>query len=408
MTVSESLGLAERDPRELDATDPLARFADQFIPTEPGLIYLDGNSLGRPTKTAVERINALAEAWSKRLIRGWDDGWMELPLTVGDFLATRVLGARTGEVAVTDSTTVNIYRLASAALDARPDRRTIVIERSEFPTDRYIVEGLARERDLEIRWLDGDPVEGLTTDEVASTFDPDTALLILSAVNYRSSAVVDIKPVTEAARAAGAFVLWDLSHAAGSVPVELEANGADLAVGCTYKYLNGGPGSPAFLYVRRELQDELRPPIQGWFAQREQFDFGPVFQRQAGIAGWLVGTPGVISLTSCQAGIEVVAEAGIGAIRAKGIALTEYAIDLVDAWLAPLGCSIGSPRDSSRRGAHVSIRHLDAKRLAGVLGAQDVIVDFRAPDSIRVGLSPLTTSFEDVHNGLGLLRDLLA
>jgi kynureninase len=352
-------------------------------------------------------VNALAEAWSKRLIRGWDDGWLEMPLAVGDVLATGVLGARTGEVAVTDSTTVNLYRLASAALDARSDRRTIVIERSEFPTDRYIVEGLARERSLEIRWLDGDPVEGLTTEQIASTFDSGTALLILSAVNYRSAAIVHIKRVTDAAREAGALVLWDLSHAAGSIPVELEANGVDLAVGCTYKYLNGGPGSPAFLYVRRELQDSLRPPIQGWFAQREQFDMGPVFQRQPGIAGWLVGTPGVIALTSTQAGIEVVAEAGINAIRAKGIALTEYAIALTDAWLAQLGCSVGSPRDASRRGAQISIRHSDAKGLVRTLVANGVIADFRAPDSIRLGLSPLTTSFDDVHRGLAAIRELL-
>jgi kynureninase len=394
-------------PEALDAADPLAPLRDRFVPTEQGLIYLDGNSLGRPTAASVERVNALAEAWSKRLIRGWDDGWLEMPLKVGDVLATGVLGARAGEVALTDSTTVNLYRVASAALDARPGRRTIVIERSEFPTDRYIVEGLARERSLEIRWLDGDPVEGLTTDEIASTFDADTALLILSGVNYRSAAIVDIKPVTDAARDAGTFVLWDLSHAGGSVPVDLQANGVDLAVGCTYKYLNGGPGSPAFLYVRRELQDELRPPIQGWFAQREQFDMGPTFQRQPGIAGWLVGTPGVIALTSAQAGIEVVAEAGMDAIRAKGIKLTEYAIALTDAWLAPLRCSIGSPRDSSRRGAHISIRHPDAKGLVKALIAQDVIPDFRAPDSIRIGLSPLTTSFEDVHQGLATLRDLL-
>jgi kynureninase len=400
--------VATLDPTPLDAADPLASFRDRFVPTEDGLIYLDGNSLGRPTKASVERVNALAEAWSKRLIRGWDDGWLEMPLTVGDILATGVLGARTGEVAVTDSTTVNLYRLASAALDARPGRRTIVIERSEFPTDRYIVEGLARERDLEIRWLDGDPIEGLTTDQIASSFDADTALLTLSAVNYRSSVIVDIEPVTDAARDAGAFVLWDLSHAGGSIPVELEANGVDLAVGCTYKYLNGGPGSPAFLFVRRELQDQLQPPIQGWFAQREQFEMGPRFERQPGIAGWLVGTPAIIALTSAQAGIEVVAEAGIDAIRAKGIALTEYAIALHDAWLAPLGCSIGSPRDSARRGAHISIRHPDAKRLTRSLIERGVIPDFRAPDSIRIGLSPLTTSFEDVHRGLAALRDLLA
>ena len=408
MTVTEPVDLAKRDPHELDAADPLASFRDRFVPIEDGLTYLDGNSLGRPTKASVERVNALAEAWSKRLIRGWDDGWLEMPLTVGDILAKGVLGARPGEVAVSDSTTVNLYRLASAALDARPDHRTIVIERSEFPTDRYIVEGLARERDLEIRWLDGDPVEGLATGQIASTFDADTALLILSAVNYRSAAIVDIKLVTDAAREAGALVLWDLSHAGGSIPVELEANGVDLAVGCTYKYLNGGPGSPAFLYVRRDLQDQLRPPIQGWFAQREQFDMGPTFDREAGIRGWLVGTPGVIALTSAQGGIEVVAEAGIDAIRAKSVALTEYAIALHDAWLAPLGCSIGSPRESTRRGSHVSIRHPEANRLTRSLIDRGVIPDFRAPDSVRIGLSPLTTSFEDVYRGLTELRNLLA
>lgn len=407
MTVTDGVDHAQRDPRDLDAADPLAGFRDRFVPTEDGLIYLDGNSLGRPTKASVERVNALAEAWSKRLIRGWDEGWLEMPLTVGDILAKGVLGAEPGEVAVTDSTTVNIYRLASAALDARSDRHTVVVERSEFPTDRYIVEGLARERSLQIRWLDGDPIEGLKTEDIASALDSETALLILSAVNYRSAGIVDIRAVTEAASEVGALVLWDLSHAGGSIPVELEANGVDLAVGCTYKYLNGGPGSPAFLFVRHALQDDLRPPIQGWFAQREQFDMGPTFEREPGIRGWLVGTPGIIALTSAQAGIEVVAEAGIEAIRAKGIALTEYAIALVDAWLPPLGCSVGSPRDPARRGAHVSIRHPDAKRLTRSLIDRGVIPDFRAPDSVRIGLSPLTTSFADVHRGLATLRDLL-
>jgi kynureninase len=395
-------------PRALDSSDPLAPFRDRFVPTEPGVIYLDGNSLGRPTKASIERVAAIGEAWAQRLIRGWDEGWLELPLTVGDQLAAGVLGARPGEVAVTDSTTVNLYRVASAALDARPGRRRVVIERSEFPTDRYVVEGLARKRDLEIRWLEGDPIEGLTTDEIAAALGADAALVLLSAVNYRSAAIVDIKPVTDAARDAGALVLWDLSHAGGSIPVELESNGVDLAVGCTYKYLNGGPGAPALLYVRRELQDELRPPIQGWFAQREQFDMGPTFERRLGIGGWLVGTPPIIGLTAAQAGIEVVAEAGIDAIRAKGIELTEYSIALADEWLAPLGCTIGSPRDSARRGAHVGIRHVEARRLARALIAEGVIVDFRAPDSIRLGLSPLTTSFDDVHRGLWVLRDILS
>lgn len=396
------------DPQPLDAADPLAHFRDRFVPAEPGVIYLDGNSLGRPTKTALERIAAIGEAWATRLIRGWDDGWLELPLVVGDQLATGVLGGEPGTVAVTDSTTVNLYRLAAAALDARPGRRTVIIERSEFPTDRYIVEGLARERSLEIRWLDGDPVEGLSTDAVAAALGSDTAVLILSAVNYRSATIADIGAVTDAARAAGALVVWDLSHAAGSVPVNLMANGIDLAVGCTYKFLNGGPGAPAFLFVRRELQDELRPPIQGWFAQAEQFEMGPAFQRRPGIGGWLVGTPGIIALTAAQAGIEVVAEAGIDAIRAKGIALTEYAIRLVDEWLIPLDCTLGVPRDAARRGNQLSIRHRHARRLTRELIERGVIPDFRKPNSIRVGLSPLTTSFADVHAGIGAIRDLLS
>lgn len=396
------------EPRELDAADPLAAFRDRFAPAEPGVIYLDGNSLGRPPKLALERITALGETWSQRLIRGWDEGWLELPLQVGDQLAAGVLGARPDEVAVVDSTTVNLYRVASAALDARQGRGTIVIERSEFPTDRYVVEGLARERDLEFRWLDAEPVEGVRTDDVAAAMGDDVALLILSAVNYRSAAIVEIEPVTAVAREAGALVLWDLSHAAGTIPVRLEANGVDLAVGCTYKFLNGGPGAPAFLYVHRELQGQLRPPIQGWFAQSDQFEMGPAFEPRVGIAGWLTGTPPIVALTAAQAGIEVVAEAGIDAIRAKSVALTEYAIALHDAWLAPLGCTVGSPRDPERRGAHVAIRHPEARRLTRELIAQRVIPDFRAPDSIRIGLSPLTTSFADVHEGLARLRDLLA
>jgi kynureninase len=396
------------DPAALDAADPLARFRDAFAPTEPGLVYFDGNSLGRPTKVALERVATFGEAWSRRLIRGWDEGWLELPLRVGDQIAQGVLGARQGEVAVVDSTTVNLYRVASAALDARVDRRAIVIERSEFPTDRYVVEGLARERDLEIRWLDGDPVDGLTTDAIADAVRDDAALLILSAVNYRSAALIDMRAVTNLAREAGALVVWDLSHAAGSIPVDLEASGIDLAVGCTYKYLNGGPGAPAFLYVRRGLQDELRPPIQGWFAQRDQFEMGPEFRPQPGIAGWLVGTPPILALTAVQAGIELVAEAGIAAIREKSIALTEYAIGLADAWLAPLGCSIGSPRDPGRRGGHVAIRHPDARRLTRSMIDGGVIPDFRAPDTIRIGLSPLSTSFADVRRGLAVLRELLA
>ena len=395
--------------RALDAADPLAGFRDRFAIPDPSLVYLDGNSLGRPPIAAFEAVESAGRKWSETLIRGWtDEAWLEYPLRVGDRLATGVLGAVAGEVAVTDSTTVNLYRVAVAALEARRPRRVVVIERSEFPTDRYVVEGLARERDLEIRWIEGDPVEGLSTADVASALDGDVALVVVSALNYRSAAIVDIAAVTSAARDAGALVIWDLSHAGGSIPVELGANRVDLGVGCTYKYLNGGPGAPAFLYVRRELQDELRPPIQGWFAQRDQFEMGPRFERRQGIAGWLVGTPGILGLAAAEAGIELTAEAGIDRIRAKAIDLTEYAIELFDAWLGPRGFALGSPRDPKRRGAHVSVRHPDAKRLTKALIERNVIPDFRAPDSIRLGLSPLTTTFQDVRRGLAALRDLVA
>jgi kynureninase len=395
--------------RALDAADPLRSFRERFAIPDPDVVYLDGNSLGRPPLAALEAVRRAGDRWAEALIRGWtEDDWLEHPLRVGDLLAHGVLGARPGEVAVGDSTTVDLYRLASAALDARRPRRVVILERSEFPTDRYVVEGLARERDLEIRWLEGDPIEGLTTEAVGAALDDDVALVLLSVVNYRSAAIVDVRAVTDAARAAGALVLWDLSHAAGAIPVDLEANSVDLAVGCTYKYLNGGPGAPAFIYVRGELQRELRPPIQGWFAQRDQFEMGPRFERRASIGGWLVGTPGILALVAAEAGIALTAEAGVAAIRAKGIALTEYAIELLDAWLAPLGCALGSPRDPSRRGAHVSIRHPDARRLTSALIVRKVIPDFRAPDSIRMGLSPLTTSFEDVHRGLSALRERLA
>ncbi|HKG19432.1 MAG TPA: aminotransferase class V-fold PLP-dependent enzyme, partial [Candidatus Limnocylindrales bacterium] len=237
----DSTAATELDPAPLDAADPLVSLRARFAPIDPGLVYLDGNSLGRPTNAALERVRGVMDVWATRVIRGWEEGWIELPLRVGDLLAG-VIGARAGEVVLTDSTTVNLYRLATAALDARPDRRAILVERSEFPTDRYVIEGLAHARDLDVRWLDGDPVEGLGVADVEAALDGRTALVVVSAVNYRSAAVADIRGITDAARAAGAMVVWDLSHAAGAVQVELEANGVDLAVGCTYKYLNGGPG----------------------------------------------------------------------------------------------------------------------------------------------------------------------
>jgi kynureninase len=398
------------DPATLDAADPLAAFRDRFVFSDPGLVYLDGNSLGRLPRATVERLAAVVgEEWGGELIRGWDH-WLDEPRRVGDLLATEILGARLGEVIVSDSTTVNFYKLARAALAARQGRRFVVTDRANFPTDRYVLEGLAAGAALDIAWLDPDPVDGPQPDEVASVLDAhpgDVALVTLSHVNYRSAAIANMAAITQLAHDAGALVLWDLSHSAGSIEVDLEGSGVDLAVGCTYKYLNGGPGAPAWLYVRTSLQAELRNPIQGWFGQRDQFAMGQGYEPRPDIGAWLTGTPGILGLAAAEVGIRLVAEAGMKRIRAKGIALTEYAIALADERLASRGVTLGSPRDHTRRGAHVAVRHPDARRLTAGLIDAGVIPDFRAPDSIRLGFSPLTTSFGDVARGIAALERLL-
>ncbi len=403
--------VASLDPAPLDAADPLARFRERFVIADPELVYLDGNSLGRLPAATADRLNGVVvEEWGGDLIRGWDR-WLDEPLRVGDRLAEAVLGAGPGEVVVSDSTSVNFYKAALAALEARPGRRVVVTDRPNFPTDRYVLEGLARSRDLEIAWLEPDEIEGpqpADLEAVLADHPGDVALVTLSHVNYRSAAIADMSAITALAHDAGALTIWDLSHSAGSIVVDLEGAGADLAVGCTYKYLNGGPGAPAWLYVRRSLQGQLRNPIQGWFGQHDQFAMGQGYDPEPGIRSWLVGTPAIIGLAAAEEGISLVAEAGIDRIRAKGIDLTEYAIASFDARLAGLGFALGSPRDPARRGAHVAIRHRDARRLTAELIARGVIPDFREPDSVRFGLSPLTTRFRDVEAGIGALEQLVS
>jgi kynureninase len=393
----------------LDESDPLARFRDRFVLTgDQDLIYLDGNSLGRlPRDTAVRLAEVVQRQWGERLIRSWSEGWMELPRVLGDRLGETLLGAAPGQVAVADSTTVSFYKLASAALAARPGRREIVTDVDNFPTDRYVLESLAASGGAAIRWLTGDPHTGPTPEQVAGAVGPDTALVTFSHVSYRSAFILDMAGITDVAHAAGALALWDLSHSVGVIPVALDADGADLAVGCTYKYLCGGPGAPAFLYVRREHQPQLRQPIWGWLGRREPFEMAPGYQPADGIAAMLSGTPPVLGLTAVSVGAELVIEAGIAAVRRKAAALTEFAIGVSDELLAPVGVSVGSPRDSAQRGGHVALVHPDARALSARLIAAGVIVDFRAPDVIRIGLSPLTTTFTDVWEGLERLRQML-
>jgi kynureninase len=398
------VSIAATDDEALDRTDPLARFRDEFVFEKGGPLYVDGNSLGRLPKRTKKRLAVVVDEWGAALVRGWQE-WIDFPAQVGDVLAEHVLGARPGEVVVTDSVTVNLYKLAGAALRARAGRRAVVTDAGNFPTDRYVLEGL----DCELRFVETDPVEGPSATAVEEACAPgDVALVALSHVDYRSGALADLGAVTEAAHAAGALVLWDLSHSAGAVPVGLGEHGVDLAVGCTYKYLNAGPGAPAFLYVRSALQEELRTPIQGWFGQRDQFDMDRAYEPAAGVARFLAGSTSVPGLVAVRAGAELVGEAGIDAIAAKGRALTAFAVELHDSLLAPLGVELGTPRDPSRRGAHVAFRHPEAWRICRALIERAAVVpDFRRPDTVRFGFPPLYTSFADVREAVERLRRVI-
>ena len=393
----------------LDDADALRAFHDRFVVADDGLIYLDGNSLGRlPRDTPARVAEVIQSQWGERLIRAWGEGWMELPRTLGDRLGAELLGAAAGQVAIADSTTVCFYKLAAAALSARPGRTQIITDVDNFPTDRYVLESLASERGLEILWVRADPAAGPEPSHVAELISEQTALVTFSHVNYRSAFILDARGITALAHEAGALALWDLSHSAGAIGVDLDSDGVDLAVGCTYKYLNGGPGAPAFLYVRAEHQDALRQPIWGWLGRRDPFEMAPGYAPGEGITAMLSGTPPVLALTAVAAGLDLVVEAGIEAIRRKSIALTEYAIALIDEWLGPLGASVGSPRAADRRGSHVALVHPDARTLTQRMIADGVIPDFRTPDVIRLGLSPLTTRFTDVYDGLDRVRRLLS
>jgi kynureninase len=393
----------------LDDADELRAFHQRFVVADDGLIYLDGNSLGRlPRDTGPRLAEVVQSQWGERLIRAWSEGWMELPRALGDRLGTELLGAAPGQVAIADSTTVCFYKLSVAALSARPERTQIITDVDNFPTDRYVLESLAGERGLEILWVQADPAAGPEPSHVAALISEHTALVTFSHVNYRSAFILDAPAITALAHQAGALALWDLSHSAGAIPVDLDGDGVDLAVGCTYKYLNGGPGAPAYLYVRAEHQDTLRQPIWGWLGRRDPFEMAPGYLPGEGISAMLSGTPPVLALTAVAAGLDLVIEAGIDAIRRKSIALTEYAIALIDDWLAPLGCSLGSPRAARRRGSHVALVHPEARTLAQRLIDDGVVVDFRTPDVIRLGLSPLTTRFVDVYDGLDRVRRRLS
>ncbi|TFC82667.1 aminotransferase class V-fold PLP-dependent enzyme [Cryobacterium sp. TmT2-59] len=426
-TDSSSLGLGGQDAhlafaRRMDRIDGLGHYRRQFVGIETGstadaspnpFAYLDGNSLGRPTRASVARIaDFLTHDWGTRLIRGWDEEWMDLPLKIGDDLGRAALGAGPGQVFVGDSTTVLLYKLARATVDYRridvdPVRTEIVLDTDNFPTDRYLLEGIAAERGLTLHWIHSDPASGVTVEQVRQAVGPQTALVLLSHVAYRSGFLADMRQITEVVHAVGGLVLWDLSHSVGSVAVELDLCDVDLAVGCSYKYLNGGPGAPAFGYVRRDLQDVLTQPIQGWMGTKDVFTMGPGYVPAAGIRRFMSGTPPIVGMLAMQDTIAMIEEAGIEQVRAKSVALTEFAVTLVDAWLAPLGVTLASPREHTHRGGHVTVTHPAMGQVTRILWEHDVIPDFRSPDGLRIGLSPLSTSFVETFEGIAAIRDVL-
>jgi kynureninase len=381
--------LTREDAVGLDADDPLAGWRDEFVITDPDLVYLDGNSLGRTPRRTIERLqHVVAEEWASGLILSWQQ-WLDMPQRVGDRLAP-LIGATPGDVVVHDSTTVNLFQLIDAACSLRPDRRTIAIAADEFPTDRYVVGGIAAARDMKV-------VNGF--DDLS-----DVAVVVRSMVDYRTSELTDIAAETARATAAGALAVWDLSHSAGVLPVDLGDAGVELAVGCTYKFLNGGPGSPAFSYVAAELRETLPQPIWGWFAQSEQFEMGRAFDAHPDIRRLLLGTPSILALSAAEEGIGLTVDAGITAIAAKAGNLTGFGLEVCD----QLGLRSSTPRDRARRGGHIAVQHPQAGQLVAELVHHGVITDYRPDDIVRIGCSPLTTRFVDVYDGLAQLAELLA
>lgn len=393
--------------RTLDTEDDLRAFREEFVFAEPELIYMDGNSLGRlPVRTTALVANAVQEQWGRRLIRSWGEGWFTASRRLGDKIA-RLAGAGPGEVLVSDSTSLNLYKLVTAALALRPGRAKIISDTLNFPSDLYILQGCAAALGGRHRLqlvAPHDPVMA-DTRAVLDALDADTALVTLSHVVFKSGAMYDAAAITRRAHEVGALVLWDLSHAVGAVPVALGDWGADFAVGCTYKYLNGGPGAPAFLYVRQELQEHARSPVWGWFGEASPFAFDLDYHPAQGIERFLAGTPPVLSLLPVEAGVDILLEAGIERLRAKSVRQSEYLIGLFDQILAPLGFTLGTPRSPQQRGSHVSLRHPEGYRInRALIEEMAVIPDFREPDNIRLGIAPLYTQYEEIWETLMRLR----
>ena len=405
----------------LDAADPLAHYKSQFQISDPELCYLDGNSLGRLPMAAVAGVNDfLTNEWGRELVDGWAH-WIDESQAAGNLLGRSVLGAAEGQTLVQDTTSVNFYQLCLAAIKARPGRKTIIIDASNFPTDRYILAGIAMDFGLNLVTLNNDGTGGpgsveiesdcelISPEALAPHLNDDVALVTLQAIHYRSGSRPDIKGITDLVRYHGGLVVWDASHAAGAIDLQFDEWGVDLAVGCTYKYGNSGPGSPAWLYVAKRIQAEVAPTIQGWFANDKQFEMGPFFEVADGIRRFQIASPSIIGIRVMQASYRMIEEAGMTAISAKAAAGSQLILDLFDAWLAPLGFTLLTPREADRRGGHITVGHPDAKKIAAAMRKfANVVPDYRTPDSIRLAMAPLPTSYVEIWDGLERMRDLVA
>ena len=404
---------------ELDEKDPLNKYVGEFVKTDANLCYLDGNSLGRLPKKTIDNINSfLLNEWGSELVNGWAH-WIDEAQRVGDLVGKASLGAESGQVLVADTTSINFYRACKAAITARPNRKTVIIDEANFPTDRYVLQGIADELKLNLVTIKNDirtiedkyngSTELITTSELEKYLNDDVALVTFSVIQYRSGALNNVKELTELVHKFGSLVVWDASHAIGVVDLQFDKHNVDLAIGCTYKYGNSGPGSPAWLYVSKKIQKELQVPIQGWFAQDAQFEMGPVFERAQNIRGFQIASPSLIGIRCVQTAFSMIKEAGIDAIAQKAAVGTQMMIDLYDAWLAPLGIELNTSRDPKERGGHISLVHPDAAQICVALRQiSNVIPDYRTPNSIRLAISPLPTSYVEVWDGFARMRDLVA
>ena len=419
--MSNEASITEKDALELDRQDPLSGFRAEFLVTDDEICYLDGNSLGRLPKRTIEVTNDfLTKEWGHELVDGWSH-WIDQAQPAGDLLARAALGAGPGQTLVCDTTSVNLYQLCSAAIRSMPERNKVIVDSANFPTDRYIVAGLAEQLGKEVITLDTDGSGGpgsvkidsenevITVEALRPFLSEDVSMITLQAINYRSGAKQDIKGINALAKEHGILVVWDCSHAVGSIELDFEKNGVELAVGCTYKYGNSGPGSPAWLFVAHHLQTKLRVPIQGWFAQEKQFEMGPFFEPADTIRRYQIASPSIIGIRAVEVAFEMIERAGIGQIQAKAERGTKMMVELYKQWLEPLGFALGSPEDPAGRGGHIILTHPDAKQIAGALRKlKKVIPDYREPNALRLAISPLATSYLEVFQGFERLRDLVA